>query len=81
VVDVNGAIDAFKGVATSHPYLALAILLFIIGALIRGKASLVFYILGGLALLKEFSLFDVLVSFLKEVPNYVQTLLSVFGGG
>ncbi|MBO8175190.1 MAG: t26-9p [Thermococcus sp.] len=80
-MDVNGAIDAFKGVATAHPYLALAILLFIIGALIRGKASLVFYILGGLALLEEFSLFDVFVSFLKDVPSLIDKLLSVFGGG
>lgn len=80
-MDVNGAIEAFKNLAQGHPYLALAAILFIIGSLVGKKAGLVFYFLGALALLQEFSLFDVFVSFMKGVPNLIDKLLSVFGGG
>ena len=80
-MDANAAIDGFKELVGSHPYLGLAVILFIIGALVRGKTALVFYFLGGLALLKEFSLFGAFVEFLKDLPTLIDKLLSAFGGG
>lgn len=80
-MDVNELINQFQSLARSHPYIGLAVILFIIGALVRGKTALVFYFLGGLALLKEFSLFGTFVEFLKDVPTLIDKLLSVFGGG
>lgn len=71
---INSGIDAFKSIATAHPYLALALLLFVIGALMRGKAALIFYGLGALALLKSFGLFNTFVSFLKQVPGLLKQL-------
>ena len=71
---INSGIDAFKSIATAHPYLALALLLFVIGALMRGKAALIFYALGALALLKSFGLFSTFVSFLKQVPGLLKQL-------
>ncbi len=71
---INSGIDAFKSIATAHPYLALALLLFVIGALMRGKAALIFYGLGALALLKSFGLFSTFVSFLKQVPGLLKQL-------
>ena len=81
MVDVNGILNQFQALAQGHPYLALGIILIIIGALARGKSSIVFYTLGALALLKEFGLFDTFVSFLKQVPGMIKDLASVFGGG
>nr|ADF80233.1 t26-9p [Thermococcus sp. 26/2] len=77
---VNSGIDAFKQIATAHPYLGLAILLFVIGALVRGKTALVFYALGALALLQSFGLFDTFISFLKQVPTLLKQLSSGLGG-
>jgi len=79
-MNVEEIINTFTEFAQNHPYLALAIVLFIIGALIGKKFAIVFYILGALALLKDLSLFDVFVNFLKEVPSMLEGLLSVFGG-
>ena len=76
VTTINSGIDAFKQVATAHPYLGLALLLFVIGALMRGKVALIFYALGALALLQSFGLFDTFISFLKQVPS----MLKQFGG-
>lgn len=41
-MDVEAIITGFQEFAQSHPYLALAFILFLIGALVRGKISLVF---------------------------------------
>ena len=71
---INSGIDAFKQVATAHPYLGLALLLFVIGALMRGKTALIFYALGALALLQSFGLFSTFVSFLKQVPGLLKQL-------
>ena len=79
-MNVEEIINTFTEFAQNHPYLALAIVLFLIGALIGKKLAIVFYILGALALLKDLSLFDVFVNFLKEVPSMLEGLLSVFGG-
>ncbi|EHR77955.1 t26-9p [Thermococcus litoralis DSM 5473] len=79
-MDVNSILDGFRNTATAHPYLGLAILLFLIGALVRGKASLVFYLLGFIALLQEFSLFDVFVDFLKTLPDKISALMGSLGG-
>jgi len=66
--------------AQNHPYLALAVVLFIIGSLVGKKAGLIFYFIGALALLKDLSLFDVFVNFLKEVPSMLEGLINAFGG-
>ncbi len=73
----NELISQFQSVASQHPFLALGFLLIIIGALIRGKTALVFYLLGALALIQGFGLFGTFVSFLKQVPS----LLSQLKGG
>ena len=79
-MNVEEIINTFTEFAQNHPYLALAIVLFIIGSLVGKKAGLIFYFIGALALLKDLSLFDVFVNFLKEVPSMLEGLLSVFGG-
>ena len=79
-MNVEEIINTFTEFAQNHPYLALAVVLFIIGSLVGKKAGLIFYFLGALALLKDLSLFDVFVNFLKEVPSMIEGLLSVFGG-
>jgi len=79
-MNIEEIISTFTEFAQNHPYLALAVILFLIGALIGKKLAIVFYILGALALLKDLSLFDVFVNFLKEVPSMIEGLLSVFGG-
>lgn len=76
-MDVSTIIAELQELATTYPYIALALLMFFMGAVVRGKVALIFYTLGGLALLKSFGLVDTFFSFLKEVP----TLLNeVFGG-
>lgn len=79
-MSVEDIISAFIEFAQNHPYLALAVVLFAIGALIGKKLAIVFYLLGALALLKSLSLFDVFVNFLKEVPSMLEGLLNAFGG-
>ena len=79
-MDVNAIIDQMQSLAAAHPYLALALLMFLIGALVRGKAALIFYGLGALALLKSFGLVDAFVSFLKEVPSMLKDALGGLGG-
>lgn len=79
-MSVEDIISAFIEFAQNHPYLALAVVLFAIGALIGKKLAIVFYLLGALALLKDLSLFDVFVNFLKEVPSMLEDLLNAFGG-
>ena len=79
-MNVEEIINTFTEFAQNHPYLALAVVLFIIGSLVGKKAGLIFYFIGALALLKDLSLFDVFVNFLKEVPSMLEGLLSVFGG-
>lgn len=79
-MNVEEIINTFTEFAQNHPYLALAVVLFIIGSLVGKKAGLIFYFIGALALLKDLSLFDVFVNFLKEVPSMIEGLLSVFGG-
>jgi len=79
-MNIEEIINTFTEFAQNHPYLALAVVLFIIGSLVGKKAGLIFYFIGALALLKDLSLFDVFVNFLKEVPSMIEGLLSVFGG-
>lgn len=74
-MDVNGLITELQELAGSHPYLLLALLLFLVGTLVSGRASIVFYVLGFLALLQEFSLFDVFVSFLKSLPDKISSFV------
>ena len=74
-MELNELINQGQQLASQHPYIALAFLLFLIGALIRGKAALIFYALGGLALLKSFGLIDTFFSFLKEVPSLIKDAL------
>jgi len=80
-MDANEVITQFQQLAGAHPYIALGLILIVIGALVRGKTALVFYFLGALALIKAFGLFDTFVSFLKQVPGLLKELSSVFGGG
>ena len=75
-MDANSIVSQLQSLASQHPYVALGLLLIIIGALIRGKAALVFYVLGALALIKAFGLFDTFVSFLKQVPTLLKQLSS-----
>ena len=79
-MNVEEIINTFTEFAQNHPYLALAVVLFIIGSLVGKKAGLIFYFLGALALLKDLSLFDVFVNFLKEVPSMLEGLINAFGG-
>ena len=79
-MNIEEIINTFTEFAQNHPYLALAIVLFIIGSLVGKKAGLIFYFLGALALLKDLSLFDVFVNFLKEVPSILEGLINAFGG-
>ena len=79
-MDVNEAINQLQSLATAHPYIALALLMFLIGALIRGKAALIFYALGALALLKSFGLVDTFFSFLKDVPDMLKEAIGGLGG-
>ncbi|NJE48408.1 t26-9p [Thermococcus sp. 9N3] len=79
-MDANSIVSQLQSLASQHPYVALGLLLIIIGALIRGKAALVFYVLGALALIKAFGLFDTFVSFLKQVPTLLKQLSSGLGG-
>jgi len=74
-MDVNEAISQLQALATAHPYIALALILFLIGALVRGRAAIILYVLGGLALLKGFGLVDAFVSFLKDIPSLIQDAL------
>ena len=76
-MDVSGIIAELQNLATTYPYLMLALILFLIGSLVRGKASLILYVLGGLALLKQFGLIDTFFSFLKDVPSLIK---DAFGG-
>jgi len=73
-MDVNEIITQGQQLASQHPYLGLAIILFLIGALVRGRAAIVLYALGGLALLKSFGLVDTFFSFLKDIPSMLQNL-------
>jgi len=79
-VDPNSIIDQLQSIAQAHPYIALGLILILIGALVRGKTALVFYFLGALALIKAFGLFDTFVSFLKQVPTLIKQLSSGLGG-
>jgi len=79
-MDVSTIIAELQNLATTYPYIALALLMFFIGAVVRGKVALIFYILGGLALLKSFGLVDAFFSFLKEVPTLIKQLSSGLGG-
>jgi len=80
-MNTSEIITQLQNFATQHPYIALGAILLLIGALIRGKTAFVFYILGALALIKAFGLFDTFVSFLKQVPGMIKDLARVFGGG
>ena len=79
-MDANSVISQLQSVAQAHPYVALGLILIVIGALVRGKAALIFYTLGALALLKSFGLIDTFFSFLKQIPGMLKELFSVFGG-
>jgi len=79
-VDPNSIISQIQSLASQYPYLALGLILILIGALVRGKTALVFYFLGALALIKAFGLFDTFVSFLKQVPTLIKQLSSGLGG-
>ncbi|WP_297489425.1 t26-9p [Thermococcus sp.] len=79
-MDVNGLIGQLQGLAGSHPYLALGIILILIGLLAKGKTALIFYALGTLALLKSFGLTDTFFSFIKSVPGMLKDALGGLGG-
>ena len=79
-MDLNSIINQLQSLASQHPYIALAVLLFVIGALTRGKTALIFYFLGALALLQSFGLFDTFISFLKQVPGLLKQLSNGLGG-
>ena len=79
-MDANSLISQLQSLASQHPYIALGLILLVIGALVRGKTALVFYLLGALALIKAFGLFDAFVSFLKQVPTLLKQLSSGLGG-
>ncbi len=79
-MNVNELINQGQQLASQHPYIALGLILIVIGALVRGKTALVFYFLGALALIKAFGLFDTFVSFLKQVPEMLKQISSGLGG-
>jgi len=81
-MDIASVFSQIQSLAQAHPYLLLALLLLLFGAIISNKlVSYILYLLAFLAILQEFGLVDALISFLKEVPSMVESLLSVFGGG
>ena len=79
-MDVNSAISQGQQLASQHPYFTLGLILILVGVLARGKAALVFYALGALALLKSFGLVDTFFSFLKDVPGMLKNALGGLGG-
>ena len=79
-MDVGGLINQGQQLASQYPYLALGVILIIVGVLAKGKASLVLYILGALALLKSFGLVDTFFSFLKDIPSMLKDALGGLGG-
>ena len=79
-MDVGGLINQGQQLASQYPYLALGVILIIAGALVRGKAALIFYALGTLALLKSFGLVDTFFSFLKDIPSMLKDALGGLGG-
>ncbi|WP_297514440.1 t26-9p [Thermococcus sp.] len=79
-MDANSIVSQLQSLASQHPYIALGLILILIGALVRGKTALVFYFLGALALIKAFGLFDTFVSFLKQVPEMLKQISSGLGG-
>jgi len=79
-MDINSVVEGFKEFASTHPYLALAVALFILGAIIGKKAGLILYILGAIAFLEEFNLVSVLISFLKDLPGILSNFIESLGG-
>ena len=81
-MDVTSILSQLQNLAQAHPYLILAILLLLFGAIISNRlVSYLLYFLAFLAILQEFGLVDTLISFLKTLPNLLNKLSSVFGGG
>jgi len=79
-MDINSVVEGFKEFASTHPYLALAITLFVLGAVIGKKIGLILYILGAIAFLQEFELVSVFISFLKELPGILSGFIESLGG-
>ena len=74
-MDVNAIIDQVHSLAQTHPYLALAIILFLLSFLSKNRImDYLLWFLAALALLKEFSLFGTLVEFLKGIPEMLKQI-------
>ncbi len=74
-MDVNSAVTQLQDLAHTHPYLALAIILFLLSFLSKNRImDYLLWFLAALALLKEFSLFGTLVEFLKGIPEMLKQI-------
>ncbi|MFA4647872.1 t26-9p [Pyrococcus kukulkanii] len=79
-MDLNNILSQAQSLAQGHPYLILAILLLIFGAIISNRlVSYLLYFLAFLAILQEFGLIDVFVSFLKAIPGIIEKMKGVIG--
>jgi len=80
-MDVNSAVNQLQDLAHTHPYLALAIILFLLSFLSKNRVmDYLLWFLATLALLKGFGLVDTFFSFLKQVPEMLKQVSSVLGG-
>ncbi|NJF24545.1 t26-9p [Thermococcus sp. Bubb.Bath] len=80
-MDVNSVISQFQSIAQAHPYLALAVILFLLSMFSKNKLlDYLLWFLAAIALLKAFGLSDTFFSFLKSVPSTVKEMISMFGG-
>lgn len=74
-MDVNSLANQFQTLAHRHPYLALAVVLFLLSFLSKNRVmDYLLWFLAALALLKEFSLFGTLVEFLKSIPEMLKQI-------
>lgn len=81
-MDIASVFSQIQSLAQAHPYLLLALLLLLFGAIISNKlVSYILYLLAFLAILQEFGLVETLISFIKTLPSLFEKLSSVFGGG
>lgn len=80
-MDVNSVIGQLQGLAHTHPYIALAVILFLLSFLSKNRVmDYLLWFLAALALMKGFGLTDTFFSFLKSVPSTIKGLISMFGG-
>jgi len=80
-MDVNSVINQIQSLTHTHPYIALAVILFLLSMLSKNKLmDYLLWFLAALALLKGFGLTDTFFSFIKSIPSTIKDIISAFGG-